>query len=72
MNVPRPAPLSSLPAAAARAVRGVLTDVDDTLTHAGAIEPEALVALAALRAAGVAVIAVTGRPMGWSAGYART
>jgi HAD superfamily hydrolase (TIGR01484 family) len=72
MSVSRPTPLSSFPAAAARAVRGVLTDIDDTLTHAGAIEPEALGALAALHAAGVPVIAVTGRSMGWSEGYARS
>ena len=47
---PRPAPLARLPAAAARAVRGVLTDIDDTLTSAGAITPDALAALQALRA----------------------
>ena len=35
---------------------GVLTDIDDTLTHEGAIEPEALRALAELRAAGPEVV----------------
>ena len=63
-------PWSRLPLAAARAVHGVLTDIDDTLTTAGAITPDALQALADLRAAGVPVIAVTGRPMGWSAPFA--
>ena len=66
-----PAALATLPDPAARAVRGVLTDIDDTLTSEGAIAPEALAALAALRAAGVCVIAVTGRPKGWSEPFAR-
>jgi HAD superfamily hydrolase (TIGR01484 family) len=59
-------PLDCLPANAARAVRGVLTDIDDTLTTDGAITTDALQALAALRGAGLRVVAVTGRPMGWS------
>jgi len=63
-------PWTRLPLAAARAVHGVLTDIDDTLTTAGAITPDALQALADLRAAGVPVIAITGRPMGWSAPFA--
>jgi HAD superfamily hydrolase (TIGR01484 family) len=67
----RPAPLARLPAAAARAVRGVLTDIDDTLTSAGAITPDALGALQALRAEGLHVVAITGRPMGWSEPFAR-
>ena len=71
MNPARPAPLADLPRAAARAVRGVLTDIDDTLTCDGAVAPEALAALADLRAAGIPVIAVTGRPMGWSVPFAR-
>jgi HAD superfamily hydrolase (TIGR01484 family) len=56
---------------APRGVRGVLTDIDDTLTTAGAITPEALLALADLKAAGLPVIAITGRPMGWSEAFAR-
>jgi HAD superfamily hydrolase (TIGR01484 family) len=47
-------------------VCGVLTDIDDTLTTEGAIPMGVVAALAALRAAGLPVIAVTGRPMGWS------
>ena len=65
-----PQPWSRLSQAAARAVRGVLTDIDDTLTSAGAITPDALDALAMLRAAGIPVFAVTGRPMGWSEAFA--
>lgn len=45
---------------------GVLSDIDDTLTTDGAITPDALQALAALKAAGLHVILVTGRPVGWS------
>ncbi len=49
----------------------MFTDIDDTLTRDGAIEPAALRALAALQQAGLPVIAVTGRPMGWSRPFAR-
>lgn len=49
-----------------RDVRGVLSDIDDTLTTEGTITMGVAAALAALRAAGLPVIAVTGRPMGWS------
>ncbi len=52
--------------AALRGVRGVITDVDDTLTTEGAIPMGVVAALAALRESGLPVIAVTGRPMGWS------
>ena len=50
---------------------GVLTDIDDTLTRDRAIEPAAWRALQDLRAAGVPVIAITGRPMGWSEPFVR-
>ena len=53
-----------------RCITGVLTDIDDTLTTNGAITPDALAALAALKAAGLPVIAVTGRPVGWSEPFA--
>ena len=49
----------------------MLTDIDDTLTTDGAITADALAALAALKAAGLPVIAVTGRPVGWSQPFAR-
>jgi len=66
-----PRPWRELPGADARRVLGVLTDIDDTLTTAGAITPDALAALAALKHAGLPVIAITGRPMGWSEPFAR-
>lgn len=65
-------PLHEWPLAARRNIHGVLTDIDDTLTTAGAITPEALEALATLRAAGLRVIAVTGRPVGWSVPFAQS
>jgi HAD superfamily hydrolase (TIGR01484 family) len=66
-----PRPWAELPEVDARRVIGVLTDIDDTLTTAGAITPDALDALARLKSAGLPVIAITGRPMGWSAPFAR-
>jgi len=65
-------PLRAWPAAARRGLAGVLTDIDDTLTTEGAITADALQALGDLRAAGVHVIAVTGRPVGWSEPFARS
>ena len=65
-------PLSDLPPAALARVAGVLTDIDDTLTRDGAIEPVALSALQALADAGLPVFAITGRPLGWSEPFART
>jgi HAD superfamily hydrolase (TIGR01484 family) len=53
-------------------VVGVLTDIDDTLTTDGAITADALAALAQLQAAGLHVVAITGRPVGWSEPFART
>ncbi len=67
---PRPQPLAALPDSAARRVLGVMTDIDDTLTAGGALEPAAQAALQALHEAGVPVIAITGRPLGWSRTFA--
>lgn len=52
-------------------VAGVFTDIDDTLTKGGTIEPPALAALQALHDAGLPVVAITGRPVGWSEPFAR-
>ena len=49
---------------------GVFTDIDDTLTTDGVITPDALQALADLKAAGLHVIPITGRPVGWSVPFA--
>ena len=50
---------------------GVFTDIDDTLTTDGAITPDALAALGDLHRAGVHVVPITGRPVGWSEPFAR-
>ena len=62
-------PLTRWPLAARRDVVGVFTDIDDTLTTEGAITPDALQALAGLKAAGLHVIPITGRPIGWCAPF---
>src|SRR3954463_9750195 len=53
-------------------LRGIFCDVDDTLTHAGALVPAAYAALTAAAAAGIRVVAVTGRPAGWAEVFACT
>mgnify|MGYP002336340259 CR=1 FL=1 len=65
------APWRDAPAAALARVRGVFTDIDDTLTRGAGIQAPALAALNDLAAAGIAVVAVTGRPMGWSLPFAQ-
>lgn len=46
-------------------LRGVFCDIDDTLTLHGRLVPEAFLALERLRAAGLRVVPITGRPGGW-------
>ena len=65
-------PLSSWSAAERSKIIGVFTDIDDTLTTDGAITSDALAALAQLKAAGLFVIAITGRPVGWCERLAAT
>jgi HAD superfamily hydrolase (TIGR01484 family) len=64
--------LSRWPIADRRHITGVFTDIDDTLTTDGAITPDALRALAQLKAAGLEVIPITGRPVGWSEPFAQS
>jgi len=63
-------PLDTWPAEDRRRIVGVLTDIDDTLTTEGTITPDALQALHDLKAAGVHVIAITGRSVGWCEPFA--
>jgi HAD superfamily hydrolase (TIGR01484 family) len=63
-------PLSQWPQADRAGIVGLFTDIDDTLTTEGAITADALQALSELRAAGVHVIPITGRPVGWSEPFA--
>jgi hypothetical protein len=62
--------LDAWPAADRQGLVGVFTDIDDTLTTDGAITPDALRALHDLKAAGLRVVAITGRPVGWSEPFA--
>jgi HAD superfamily hydrolase (TIGR01484 family) len=64
-------PLADWPAAARAGITGVLTDIDDTLTTEGAVTPDVLQALAALAQAGLHVVPITGRPVGWSEPFAQ-
>ena len=65
-------PLDTWPLLARSRIAGVFTDIDDTLTTTGNITPDALAALGDLKAAGLNVIAITGRPVGWSEPFARS
>jgi HAD superfamily hydrolase (TIGR01484 family) len=59
------APLSSFTARRARALLGLLFDLDDTLLTHGVLTKPAYDALWALKDAGLRLVAVTGRPSGW-------
>ncbi|MFE1572952.1 HAD-IIB family hydrolase [Comamonas odontotermitis] len=50
---------------------GLLTDIDDTLTTEGVVPAEVVQSIAALKAKGLAVIPITGRPVGWSVPFAQ-
>ncbi len=64
-------PLAAMPAATRAAIRGVLFDIDDTLTTHGALTAAAYAALEALHDAGLTAVAITGRPAGWCDHLAR-
>jgi HAD superfamily hydrolase (TIGR01484 family) len=63
-------PLALWPQTDREKIVGVFTDIDDTLTTKGAITPDALEALHELKAQGLMVIPITGRPVGWSIPFA--
>jgi HAD superfamily hydrolase (TIGR01484 family) len=71
MNAQTLRPLAEFPLDARRAIRGVLADIDDTLTTHGRLHAVAYAALERLRGAGLLVIPVTGRPAGWCDHIAR-
>ena len=52
-------------------LRGLLFDIDDTLTTEGRLTAQAYAALERLKGAGRIVVAVTGRPAGWCDHIAR-
>jgi len=63
--VSSPRPIATLDQSVCQALTGVFCDIDDTLTTDGRLVPDAFVALARARAAGLRVVPVTGRPAGW-------
>jgi HAD superfamily hydrolase (TIGR01484 family) len=64
-------PLSECPKPVLAAIRGVFTDIDETLSTEGTLTAEAYGALEALKKAGFLVVPVTGRPAGWCDHIAR-
>jgi HAD superfamily hydrolase (TIGR01484 family) len=52
-------------------VRGLVFDIDDTVTRNGVLEPGAYDAMHQLAGAGFELVAVTGRPLGWADVIAR-
>ena len=64
-------PLAAMPREARAGVRGVLVDIDETLTTRGRLTAGAYAALDRLSAAGKLVVPITGRPAGWCDHIAR-
>ncbi len=54
-----------------RGIRGVFTDIDDTLTTGGDLTAEAYAAMQRLTRTGLRVVPITGRPAGWCDHIAR-
>jgi HAD superfamily hydrolase (TIGR01484 family) len=64
-------PFERCPPAQLAAIRGVFTDVDDTLTKHGRLAASTYAAIEALHRAGVHVIPITGGPASWAEHMAR-
>lgn len=64
-------PIDHFPVSTRRRIRGVFTDIDDTLTTDGKLTAAAYAALERLRDAGFIVVPITGRPAGWCDHIAR-
>ena len=58
-------PLADCPKATLAAIRGVLTDIDETMSTEGHLTAQAYGAMEALKNAGLLVVPVTGRSAGW-------
>jgi len=64
-------PLAEFPPEALRKIRGVLFDIDDTLTTEGQLTASAYAAVEALKQSGFILVPITGRPAGWCDHIAR-
>jgi HAD superfamily hydrolase (TIGR01484 family) len=64
-------PLAEFPLEVRRRIRGVLFDIDDTLTTDGRLTAGAYAAMERLQCAGLTAIPITGRPAGWCDHIAR-
>ncbi len=64
-------PIASLPPETRRTLKGVFTDIDDTLTSDGTLTAAAYGAMERLQRAGLLMIPITGRPAGWCDHIAR-
>jgi HAD superfamily hydrolase (TIGR01484 family) len=64
-------PIAAFPPADAHSLLGVCFDIDDTVTKHGVLEQSAYAALCDLARAGLKLIAVTGRPLGFAEVIAR-
>jgi len=64
-------PLAALSRDTAQRLVGLLFDLDDTFLTHGVLEREAYDALWSLHAAGLKLVAVTGRPSGWAEVFVR-
>jgi HAD superfamily hydrolase (TIGR01484 family) len=64
-------PLDTLDLATLRDVRGLLADIDDTITSDGKLTAAAYGALERMHASGLVVVPITGRPAGWCDHIAR-
>lgn len=60
-----PLPLGKLSKKICRGLRGIFSDIDDTLTHKGKLTEDAYAAMWKLQRAGLRMIPITGRPAGW-------
>jgi HAD superfamily hydrolase (TIGR01484 family) len=64
-------PLDQFPSSTKKRIKYVLTDIDDTMTIDGRLPAVAFIALERLKAVGIAVVPITGRPAGWCDHIAR-
>jgi len=65
LDLQPPRPLEEFALADRQRIVAVLTDIDDTLTENGRLPAASYAALERLRAAGLVIVPVTGRPAGW-------